>query len=281
MAAFHLWAFEVSRSSILRGTFSERRRVEISTRSRMNKREVFFHAHLAKTAGSTLNRAIARRYYGVCGIKGYSFSQILNDAVRAMDDPKFPGYGLDRVHPSRMSDWGFHNCALISHEIDHRSMSELAQSDFFEGVSKTLIIPCREPVDHFLSQCNHINSNFTALASKNCTVAISSCALGWERYNDDMLDSFDSVLLFKYDQFDELFDRLDGSLPKRVVPLKDTQYYRTNKDRVRINEQMSENCSWEALKEGLTHSWSYYKLCDKHLGKQKYAEVQREDILLK
>ena len=255
---------------------------DISVRPQANeKREVFFHVHLAKTAGSSLNRVIARRYYGVCGHKGYSFSQTLNGTVRAtLGDA---GFNLDRVHPQWMSDWGYHNCALISHEINHSGFSKIAAMDFFENVSKTLIIPCRDPIDHLLSQCNHRGRNFTAIESNatNCTVVVNSCRLAWDRYDNAMLDNFDSIVLFKYDEFDELLRRLDGSLPRRAVSLETDGYYRTNKDREKVNEHASENCSWEALKEGLTHSWSYYKLCDKHLGKQKYAEVQREDILLK
>ena len=256
--------------------------VDISVRSQANeKREVFFHVHLAKTAGSSLNRVIARRYYGVCGHKGYSFSQTLNGTVRwTLGDA---GYNLDRVHPQWMSDWGYHNCALISHEIAHSALSKIAQKDFFEDVSKTLIIPCRDPIDHLLSQCNHKGRNFTAIASNatNCAVVFNSCRLFWDRYDNAMLDNFDSIVLFKYDEFDELLRRLDGSLPRRAVPLKTDGYYRTNKDRERVNEHTSENCSWEALKEGLTHLWSYYTLCDKYLGKWKYAELKREDILLK
>ena len=87
---------------------------------------IFYHVHIAKTAGSSFNRVVARRYYGVCGHKGYSFAQNYLDEIRPRDDRVYSGYGLDRVHPARMRLWGFHNCAFISHETDWRDLGNIA-----------------------------------------------------------------------------------------------------------------------------------------------------------
>ena len=41
--------------------------------------KVIFHAHMAKTAGSTFNRFVARIYHASCGNKGKSFAQKFKD----------------------------------------------------------------------------------------------------------------------------------------------------------------------------------------------------------
>ncbi|OUS41644.1 hypothetical protein BE221DRAFT_143014 [Ostreococcus tauri] len=154
--------------------------------------EIFFHVHLAKTAGSTVNRIVARRYYGVCGHKGYSFSQNLEDTVRGSTDARFKGYGLDHVHPTRMQNWGLHN--------------------------------------------------------------------SWNRYDDSLLDAFDRVILFKYDDFAPLLARLDQTMPRRVIALADKQYFRTNRPRIAESEKFGMSCTISNMSEYLMRKWSHYRL---------------------
>jgi len=243
--------------------------------------EIFFHVHLAKTAGSTVNRVVARRYYGVCGHKGYSFPQNLEDTVRERTDARFKGFGLDRVHPTRMKSWGFHNCAFISHERGADAFTELVRLDTFQNVTKTGIIPCRKPVDHLLSQCNMRGINVTNLVSNNssCPEIISSCSLAWDRYNDSLLDVFDRIILFRYDDFDPLIARLDRTMPRRVIALADTHYYRSNRPRNTQNENFGMSCPISTLREHLMRSWSYYRLCDNLLGEASYIELPRERVV--
>ena len=242
--------------------------------------EVFFHVHVAKTAGSTLNRAFARKYLGVCGHKGYSFSQAYDDRVRENSDRTYAGYGLDRVHPERMSGWGFHNCVFISHECSHDEFVSVARLPAFRNVSKTVIIPCRDPVDHFFSQCNFNNENFTKIAetSVDCSAAISSCALAWNRFDATMLHVFDNVIMFKYDEIELLMESIDAALPKRTISLKDRRYYRTNADRNTHNEKGSTSCSLETLRAELTRRWSYYRLCENYLGNSNYVKIATNKI---
>ena len=187
----------------------------------MEKNTIIFHAHLAKTAGSSFNRFVARRYYGVCGHKGYSFSQNYEDIVREHDDSRYPEYGLDRVHPQRMASWGFHNCAFISLETTWKGLGKLANAPTIKAKT-SLMIPCRDPVDHLLSQCNHRELNFTNLSTTfgNCSAVIAHCSFGWDRYDHALLQYFDKTVLFKYDAFDAAAHNLDGSLPKRIYELE-------------------------------------------------------------
>lgn len=255
---------------------------------------VYYHAHLAKTAGSSLNRLIARRYYGVCGHKGYSFSQNFLDEARGKTDSAHPGYGLDVVHPLRMSEWGFHNCAFITHEIDWETLGTIANGTvwyrFGDGsnISSSripltkLLIPCRDPVSHLLSQCNHAGKNFTKLSSSlgNCSAVIASCSVGWGRYDNRLLQYFDKIVLFKYDDFDSVIQFLDQSLPKRLFGLAQSSstFFRSNKDRINSNEVFTPQCPEQELREALLQAWSYYDLCSEYLGSSALREYDASTL---
>mmetsp|Transcript_4768 Transcript_4768/g.10349 ORF Transcript_4768/g.10349 Transcript_4768/m.10349 type:complete len:300 (-) Transcript_4768:3575-4474(-) len=273
------WTLEVD--ILLKQILTSRGKRGIESSNGKDTPEIFFHVHLAKTAGSTVNRAVARRYYGVCGHKGYSFSQNLEDTVRERTDARFAGYGLDRVHPTRMKIWGFHNCAFISHETGADAFTKVVRLDTFQNVTKTGIIPCRKPVDHLLSQCNMKGINVTNLVSNNssCPEIISSCSLAWDRYSDSLLDVFDRIILFRYDDFDPLIARLDRTMPRRVIALADTYYYRSNRPRNTQNENFGISCPISTLREHLMRSWSYYRLCDNLLGEASYIELPRERVV--
>lgn len=257
------WTLEVD---LLKQNFTSRGERGTESSNGKDTPEIFFHVHLAKTAGSTVNRVAARRYYGVCGHKGYSFSQNLEDTVRERTDARYKGYGLDRVFPKRMQSWGFHNCAFISHEIGADAFTKVVRLDAFQNVTKTGIIPCRKPVDHLLSQCN-------------MNEIISRCSIEWNRYNDSLLDVFDRIILFRYDDFDPLIARLDRAMPRRVIALADTYYFRTNRPRNTQNEHFGMSCPISTMREHLMRSWSYYRLCDNLLGEASYIELPRERVV--
>ena len=82
----------------------------------ISKGAVFAHIHIAKTAGSSFNRILARNFFGICGYKGYSFMQPFEDIFINVKDPRYPRRHRNKVAQPRMFDWGFHNCALISDE---------------------------------------------------------------------------------------------------------------------------------------------------------------------
>jgi len=253
---------------------------------------ILFHDHLAKTAGSTFNRIVARRYYGVCGHKGYTFAQKYKDEIRARTDSAHPGYGLDRVHPARMVEWGWHNCALISHEASWKYLGNIANDTvwYMDGPNMSsaripqtkLLVPCRDPVDHLLSQCNYRRLNFTSLTITlgNCSSVIDRCKVAWNRYDHRIVSYFDKVVLFKHNDFDSVIQHLDESLPKRVFDLDDSSngFFRTNKDRSRENEFFTPQCPEGELREALLQAWSYYRLCDAFLDAKTWNEYDASTL---
>jgi len=77
-----------------------------------------------------------------------------------------------------------------------------------------------------MSQCNMRRVNVSEVFSQNtsttCSEIISKCSSAWNRYADSLPDVFDNVILFKYDDFGPLIDRLDRTMPHRVISLADT-----------------------------------------------------------
>ena len=223
---------------------------------------LFVHLHIAKTAGSTSNRNWARKYHGVCGHKGYSFTQPLTTGKDVRNDPRFPGYRRDRVHHSRMLDWGFHNCALISHEIASDELRKILNAKEFSHVNKIALLPCREPIDHWFSQCNFKHLNASVILQGTCSESAKRCHVAWNRFNDNTLKIFDYVVLYKYSELEQVTVFLDQFLPKRSVELELGGIYMTNSPRKKSNEQFSDNCSMQDLTQTLKSAWSYYSTCD-------------------
>ena len=75
-----LWTLEVD--VLLKQNLPSRGKRGIESSMEKTRLEVFFHVHLAKTAGSTVNRFVARRYYGVWGIRVILFTESRRYAER-------------------------------------------------------------------------------------------------------------------------------------------------------------------------------------------------------
>jgi|TARA_B110000971_G_scaffold87188_1_gene89562 hypothetical protein len=267
--------------------------------------KVVFHAHIAKTAGSTFNRFVARRYHASCGNKGVSFAQSFKDDADANDAADADDHLLTRnavfgflnqpslvtgdahvTESDMFSSWGWHNCALISLEITKDEWADVTDRPSLAGQTKAVMIPCRDPIDHILSQCNYNHQSFTDIISgeggeQACADALPQCHVGWERYEHSMLEKFDKVVLFKYDDFEGVERYLDDALPKRRLELEHATefgFYATNTERSTTNERFTDACPEETLRKNLLEKWSYYRLCDKFLGDSTWQEFDSRDL---
>ena len=164
--------------------------------------KIYGHVHMPKTAGANLNAVIAARFERVCGHKGYSFdahqaNMRYAETARAYNsssgDNKAGKQELDtgplvvdsytalyrlhnrhRVPRTIMDEIGYENCDWISHE---------AEADVWSRFQKwplpmELHVPCRDPVDHMLSQCNHIFHVFDC--DGDMASEIKKCLLGMD-----------------------------------------------------------------------------------------------------
>ncbi|KAL3816728.1 hypothetical protein ACHAXA_002214 [Cyclostephanos tholiformis] len=152
---------------------------------------VFGHVHMTKTAGSEINGVLSQRFDRVCGHKGYSYdahsvSERTGGGYENITDSiakSHPGFHRARVPLSVMNEIGYHDCDWVSHEAPKHLWNELA--DQIRPWPLELHVPCREPIGHLMSQCNHLNRNFQC-KDANLTKAVRSCLLDIGRYSDSM-----------------------------------------------------------------------------------------------
>ncbi|CAL6324623.1 unnamed protein product [Bathycoccus prasinos] len=115
----------------------------------------FHHIHIAKTAGTTMNKRLARRYYGICGNK---YTSCIEPLEHPKDDraPEF-GYGDQRPEHKdwsfdSMAKIGFHDCTLVSHERDWKAWGEQVLPDhkFHANATKVMLLPVFSLLDNHI-----------------------------------------------------------------------------------------------------------------------------------
>ncbi|KAL7571325.1 hypothetical protein ACA910_007644 [Epithemia clementina (nom. ined.)] len=146
----------------------------------------YLHIHMAKTAGSTVNGYLAAQYERVCGNKGYSYdfyryNQRVHDQIHGNNKS---GSGINmqleqlghandtirrafgdiwnrgRVPQQFVDEIGYEDCDYISLEFPWQEWSK--RFDASDNIE--LHVPCRDPLVHLLSNCNHRHVNFNCQA---------------------------------------------------------------------------------------------------------------------
>ncbi|CAL6331540.1 unnamed protein product [Bathycoccus prasinos] len=237
----------------------------------------FSHVHIAKTAGSSFAKDIARRYYGACGDKGVSCMEVLEDTERILGVSD-----KDTCSPKEKSIWhwenarkrGYHNCAIVSEEIHMFEWSKwILNSILHKNATKVALIPCRDPVSHFFSMNNYRNLNVTKMFEdgKSCEEVLNNRTIFTlfypDRFQIDMDNAtapWDKLVLYKFDAIESVLKLLDKHLPLRNFPLESKKIMRTNQDRNPKNEQLNK-CSERDLALEMKKLWSYYEFCEKNL----------------
>lgn len=224
------------------------------------------HVHIAKTGGTALNEILANTYEGVCGHKGYSFDfyraylrakDILtaNDSIGRVR----PGYNRLRVPGDIMVERGFESCDWVSHEADIKFWQRF--KDFPRPLE--LHVPCRDPVEHFMSQVNHRRMSIdckTFIPEKDAPKMMIYLN---QRFRYDGLPSFAKVrcLAFasqfsSYPQQINLRKKNEAFIIPNIAPLK------TNRKRTKSLE-----CIWKndtlrkSLETYLVQNYDYYNFC--------------------
>ena len=132
--------------------------------------KVYGHVHVAKTGGTTLNGIMANKFTRVCGHKGYSYDAYMdNERWKNKTKPKtfvsLP-FSRSRVQFKIMQEIGYDDCDYVSLEQGWKIWSTIFPNGNFHGVPVELHVPCRDPLDHFMSQtrgkfsCNETDQEF-------------------------------------------------------------------------------------------------------------------------
>jgi len=138
--------------------------------------------HMQKTGGTTINGELAMHYERVCGNKGYSHDYYSsNKKIRSKkenlnrkngtkrilylaNDARQNSHVFQSVHahghfvPFFIEEIGLHDCDYVANEIGAPFWA-YHFGNWYRPLE--LHIPCRDPVDLFLSMCNYQQVQFT------------------------------------------------------------------------------------------------------------------------
>jgi len=232
---------------------------------------IFFHVHIMKTAGSSLNRYLARRYHAVCGHKGYSHDQPFHIGKPRMDEPG--GFGPDRVRFIDMEERGWHNCRLISHETDSGYTIRILKELKKEGFKVRTLVPCRDPVSHCISKLSHVHFNLAQILNNNalCSVINTACSqIQSNRFSEEILSVADESSFFWYTNFSHVDDLISDYVPGRFFQLPEADR------KFEMNKPFADDVVSDVIKKcGRTmHSFfmkkPYYQQCSRRI-----AQVDR------
>lgn len=239
---------------------------------------IYGHAHIAKTAGTTLNGNLSMHYERICGHKGYSF-----DAIETNERFKKSGHSLlsykgdsysklrtnfnrAKVPHSLMKEIGFQDCDWISHETTWEWWLDFANST----IPLELHVPCRSPVDHLMSQCNFRLREFDCNKTGNALILeIKQCILFIDyRYNKILNETFDTKC-FDFAKTNDYMEWMGQRLQRRRI--EDDFFFR----RSNLNRRKDQECVWnrpdvqKVIETHLLETYDYYKFCDKCLGSEQ------------
>ncbi|KAL7571337.1 hypothetical protein ACA910_007654 [Epithemia clementina (nom. ined.)] len=176
---------------------------------------IYGHVHMAQTAGSNINGALAAQYERVCGSKGYSYDAYQfnlrverqyqaqtadesppllitdlggpNDLIRKAYPSKNGGGGIwnrGNVPLTVLDEIGYEDCDYISLEMDWQGWNTRFHNHHDddnddENWNLELHVPCRDPLAHLMALCRqeHPNTTFDCDAA-NLSDEIEKCLGG-------------------------------------------------------------------------------------------------------
>lgn len=175
---------------------------------------------------------------------------------------KYNGFNRGRVKPEIMQEIGFEDCDYISLELPWNTWTSIAEMWPLE-----LHVPCREPLDHLMSQCNHRGIEFDCDAKDmagqvdDCLIAVNRFDLSLVKMEHVQLKCFNPMPIEPYLEY------MDQYLQRKRIP---TAYvHRTsNIPRIKTTE-----CIWknkhvadQVLK--MLMVYDYYRWCRDCIGRE-------------
>ena len=234
----------------------------------MSRSKLIGHIHVAKTGGTFLNELLANNYHFVCGHKGYSFDYYQANARAAKTNQSSPGHVRDSIHAqfdgfdrtkvpfSIMEERGFESCKWVSIE------GHMALWHHFDTWPEPveLHLPCRDPLEHFMSQVNYRRDTI------NCeTFRLENThryLVGMNRFAVADIPRNATLRCVHFSkQFSEYVTTI--ALPPKSVAMRSKLHaLRTNRPRNRAAECIWQNRTLQrTLVAHLVQNYEYYQYC--------------------
>jgi len=241
--------------------------------------KIFGHLYYAKTAGTEINGELAAHYERVCGHKGWSFDAYqfqlrykkVSSKYRDQMNPGpvhdtitklYPDFNRGRVPPTYMKERGFEDCDWISVELGWVQWALILPDYPIE-----LHVPCRDPIQHLMSHCNHMGKVFDC-DSANLQLEINRCFFGTERFDMRLQqDPHLTLKCFNPIPIDPYLEYMGTLLQRKRI---ETNYSHRDTNRRRNRDA---ECIWKRKdileKVGvLLGRMDYYKFCSECMGSE-------------
>lgn len=235
---------------------------------------MYGHVHVAKTGGTSINGMFANKFERVCGHKGYSY-----DAYTDNERAKRGKVKKYRVKPKQMNEIGYENCDYVSNEVNWEFWINKFDDSKFHGIQMELHVPCRERIDHLMSQCNFkkLDLDCDAPSDEYFFESVDKCfTFLKDRYQHDLKDHFDVKCFDFKKQFTTYTQYMSDKLQPRRLVSEPFIKRETNRPR-----NITHECIWEKpdllekTNAYLLDHVPYYQFCDACMGSEQ--EITREE----
>jgi hypothetical protein len=173
-----------------------------------------------------------------------------------------------RVPPELMSEIGFEDCDYISLEVDWQTWKLFNATPSLE-----LHVPCRDPLTHLMSQCNHRKKRFNC-KTDDLPAEVDNCVMGANRFSRDMETlNNTNVKCFNPIPIEPYLEYMSGRLQRKRI--ENTYVHQdTNNPRKKKKE-----CIWnepdvaEKVRNIMLETYDLYGWCNECMG-------SKDDLLL-
>jgi hypothetical protein len=171
------------------------------------------------------------------------------------------GFNRGRVKPEAMVEVGFEDCDYVSLEEYWQAWSKITAIWPLE-----LHVPCRDPLEHLMSQCNHRGIEFECDGDaeaqvRECLIMIGRFnATGLSQMPNMTLKCFNPIPIYPY------IDYMDQFLQRKRI---ETQYVHRSSSELARNKAIE--CIWKNEDVAnrvskILQSYDYYGWCEACMG---------------
>ncbi|CAM9094820.1 unnamed protein product [Ectocarpus fasciculatus] len=242
---------------------------------------------MPQVAGTNLNGELAMHFENVCGSKGYSYDAFEHNARVAKSKSKLLTAPLNDIYSTmtngecnrgnlRLSDMieiGFEDCDYTCLEANWSAWVPIAEMFGSHNMALELHVPCREPIDHLMSQCNAQSKKFDCSLSGNAMLKqVDACVVKVkDRFSEQLATTARNMHLKCFDSatsFTDYILYMDKKLQRKQI---EAEYV----SRITGNPRERENeCIWrdqysklkQSVKAHLQSKYDYYRYCGHCLG---------------
>jgi len=264
---------------------TQEERIQLWAPPPTRRNHMYGHIHIAKTGGTSLNGMLANKFERICGNKGNSFDAYAANELAKKNLVKDKVVSYYQSTTYKRLDMGFEDCDYVSMETDVGAV-RFWDGTFGKGrlhnMTMELHMPCREPIDHLMSQCNHRKRKLRcdAKTDEEFYTDIMGCLIFLKqsdrrnRYDHRLKGLFDIKCYDFKKQFTNYWDKMTQLLQPRRVESSPFVKRETNTPRDKATE-----CIWqhpdlmEKANSYLLEKVPYYQFCDTCMGSENEITV--------